>query len=257
MVIDFSKITVYEVIALILSFIAIMIPIVQWAWNKWFVQPVLVHLPTGKINPCFNRSGSYLRIESVYEALNKPVTVKHIAIKLVRAKDEKKLNQVWSSFWSPITQNFSGKYASTIEGAHPFRIEKNSITTAFTEFEDLHGSLQRSLADFDKDVHFFIKECLDQMLPYGETVARFEKESFFANMKDALTQDFFWEIGKYEVEILVKYDDKEKSFLYSFEINEAEHNKLMHNLKETLLAPIKLAYNLPLDFQMVTLKLDK
>ena len=135
MVIDFSKITVYELIALILSFIAIMIPIVQWAWNKWIVKPILKLLPTGKINPYFNRSGSYLGIESVYEAINKPITVKHIALKIVRCRDEKKLNQVWSSFWSPITQRFSGNYSSTIEGAHPFRIEKNSITTAFTEAE--------------------------------------------------------------------------------------------------------------------------
>ena len=256
MVIDFSKITVYELIALILSFIAIMIPIVQWAWNKWIVKPILKLLPTGKINPYFNRSGSYLGIESVYEAINKPITVKHIALKIVRCRDEKKLNQVWSSFWSPITQRFSGNYSSTIEGAHPFRIEKNSITTAFTEFEDLHNTLQRSLAEYDKDVDFFIKDCLTQMLPFNETVEKFEQQPFFKNMKDILLQEFFWDIGKYKIEILVKYDETEKSFSYEFEINEVEHNKLLHNLKETLLVPLKQAYKLPLGFQGVTLKLD-
>lgn len=256
MEIDFSKITVYEVIALFLSFIAIMIPIVQWAWNRWLVKPVLNHLTTGKINPCFNRSGSYLRIESVYEAVNKPITVKHIALKLIRCRDEKKLNQVWSSFWSPITQNFSGKYTSTIEGAHPFRIEKNSITTAFTEFEDLSNTLQRSLSEFDRDVDFFVKDCLGQMLPYSETIARFEKQTFYKNMKDALMKEFFWDIGKYKAEIVVKYDDSEKTFSYSFVINEVEYNKLKHNVEETLLSPIKQAYNMLFDFQVVSLKLD-
>lgn len=256
MKIDFSTITIYEAIALLLSFVAIMIPIVQWAWNKWVVKPILNHLTTGKINPCFNRSGSYLRIESVYEAINKPIIVKHIALKLIRSRDEKKLNQVWSCFWSPISQNFSGKYSSTIEGAHPFRIEKNSVTTAFTEFEDLHNTLDRSLAEFDKDVHFFIKDCLDQMDTFNATVEKFEEQIFFKNMKDALLQNFFWEIGKYKASIIVKYDDEETTFSYCFEINETEYNKLKHNLRETLLAPIKQAYNLPLDFQNVTLKLD-
>lgn len=197
MKIDFSTITVYELIALILSFIAIMIPIVQWAWNKWIVKPILKLLPTGKINPYFNRSGSYLGIESVYEAINKPITVKHIALKIIRCRDEKKLNQVWSSFWSPITQRFSGNYSSTIEGAHPFRIEKNSITTAFTEFEDLHNTLQRSLAEYDKDVDFFIKDCLTKMFLFNDTVEKFEQQPFFKKYERYFVAGIFlgyWQI---------------------------------------------------------------
>lgn len=39
--------TVYEKWALILSAIAIMIPIIQWVWKKWIVQPKLNHYHTG------------------------------------------------------------------------------------------------------------------------------------------------------------------------------------------------------------------
>ena len=41
--------TVYEKWALILSAIAILIPIIQWVWKKWIVQPKLNHYHTGFI----------------------------------------------------------------------------------------------------------------------------------------------------------------------------------------------------------------
>ena len=150
MVVDFSKITVYEVIALIMSFIAIIVPFVKWAWQKWFVKPVLNHLPTGKVYPFFNKLGSYLKIESVYEARNKPIVVKNISLRMTRLRDEKKLNEKWSNFFSPMTQSFKGGLSYSAEGAHPFRIEIDSLTTAFTEFEDSHNTLHRSLSELDK-----------------------------------------------------------------------------------------------------------
>lgn len=257
MEVDFSKITVYEIIALILSFIAIVTPIVQWMWRKWVVKAILNHLPTGKVCACFNRSGSYLKIESVYEALRKPVSVKHIAIKMTRMQDDKKLNQVWSSFWSPVTQNFKGSYSSTIEGAHPFRVEANSITTAFTEFEDPQNTLNRSIVDFEQKIDFFIKDCLDRMYTFPMALEEFKKQSFYSEMRRLLEQEFFWKIGIFKVDLIVKYNETEKMFSYSFEINERDYEKLRHNLEETLIINIKNAYQVKFDFQNVVLNLNE
>lgn len=255
MKVDFSTITVYEVIALVLSFIAIVVPFIKWSWYKWVVKPVLKHLPTGKVYPCFNMSGSYLKVESVFEALNKPITVKNIALRMTRVRDEKKLNQNWSSFWSPVTQSFKEGFSSTSETAHPFRIEKDSLTTAFTEFEDPHNSLNRSLAEFEMERDFFIKDCLDKMLDYRAALDKFRESSMYKKMYDILLQEFFWSIGNYKIEIIVKYGKEKKVFSYNFDINEAEHNKLLHNLNETLIVPIKRAYQQRLDFSLVVLNL--
>ena len=91
MVIDFSRITIYEIFALILSIIAILIPIIQWAWKKWIIKPVLYHLPTGRAYLFINRSGSYIQIEGVFEAKNKPTSVKNVTLKVLRVKDDKVL----------------------------------------------------------------------------------------------------------------------------------------------------------------------
>src|SRR5699024_11574136 len=49
MTIDFdTPMTFYELLAIILAVIAIIIPILQWIWKKWVIKPVLNHLITGR-----------------------------------------------------------------------------------------------------------------------------------------------------------------------------------------------------------------
>ncbi len=256
MVVDFSKITIYEAIALILSFIAIIIPFIKWLWDKWFVKPVLNHLPTGNINPFFNKSGSYLKIESVYEALNKPIIVKKIAIRVTCVQNEKKLNENWLSFWSPVTLSSKDNFSSSTETAHPFRIEKNSLTTAFIEFEAPQSLLGRKLAQYNKSVEAFVKKQLIDNLEYDNVVKELKSQPFYNSMRNDLLHEFFWEIGSYKIEIIVKYDENEKKFHECFKIDETAHDKLMHNLDEVLLEKIKMNYNIPFDYCFVVVKLD-
>jgi hypothetical protein len=256
MVIDFSTITIYEVIALILSFIAIMIPIVQWAWNKWIVRPVLRHIPTGKLYPCFNAAGSYLRIESVYEALHKPITVKNIALRVTRLRDDVKLNLKWASFPCPVSQTSNDNFFVSYESAHPFRIERNSVVTAFTEFEDPDHLLQTFLAKNEGQKNIFAEKCINEGLDYNDALKKFKKQNFYKETNDFLTKCFFWYKGEYKIELIVKYEEKEEIFSHKFKIGEIEHDKLMCNLDETCLLPLKKAYKQALNLQWVTLQLD-
>ncbi len=41
MIIDFTKITIYEILALLLSLIAILVPLFKWLWRTWFVKAKL------------------------------------------------------------------------------------------------------------------------------------------------------------------------------------------------------------------------
>ena len=93
MVIDFNKpMSFYELLAIILAAIAIIIPILQWIWKKWITKPILNHLITGRAFLFINRSGSYMQIEGVYDAQNKPVLIRKINLNLIRKRDEKALN---------------------------------------------------------------------------------------------------------------------------------------------------------------------
>ena len=132
MEIDFTTpMTFYELLAIILAAIAIIIPIAQAAWKRLIITPKLNFLPTGRVTLFFNQSGSYLRVDGVYEAENKPIAVKNISVTVTRKKDGQKLNLSWSSFISPVNQSMVGNYLQTTESAHPFRIEADSITSAW------------------------------------------------------------------------------------------------------------------------------
>ena len=45
MTIDFTKITVYEILALILSLVAILVPLVKWLWKTFCVRAKLQFIP--------------------------------------------------------------------------------------------------------------------------------------------------------------------------------------------------------------------
>ena len=135
--IDFTtKMSIYELLALIVSVVSLFAQIIKWAWKKWFKKAKLNYLPNGTANLFFNQSGSYLRIDGVYEALNKAVSIKNITISVKRKRDDAKLNLSWSYFISPVSQNLVGNYVQTTEKAHPFRIDVDSIACAFIEFAD-------------------------------------------------------------------------------------------------------------------------
>ena len=66
MAIDFdTPMTFYELLAVILAAIAIIIPIVQAIWKKWFKKEKLNYISNGKAKLLFNQSGSYLQIDGV------------------------------------------------------------------------------------------------------------------------------------------------------------------------------------------------
>ncbi|MCM1214301.1 MAG: hypothetical protein NC331_01495 [Lachnospiraceae bacterium] len=248
MVIDFSKITIYEVLALILAGVAILIPIIQWAWKKWAVKPVLIYIPTGRATLFFNQSGSYIRIEGVYEAKYKPISVKKIAVTIKRQRDDKTLNLKWSSFISPINQNVLGNYMQTIESAHPFRIEADSIQCAFTEFGDSYDSFGKTFRSSTSALFGKISEITTNYKDYSSAEKVYKDIPEYVVAKEILSKEFFWEIGKYSVDIEVDYGDENKHFSYMFSVGEQENKLLMDNIEEALVSPLKSVYGVNWDY---------
>ena len=255
MTIDFSKITVYELLALVLATVALFIPLVQWAWKKWCVKPILRHLPTGRAFLFINRSGSYIQIQGVYEAQNKPISVKNIMLKIIRKKDDKALNLKWSTFTSPVNQRIVGNFASTTEIAHPFRIDADSIVCAFTEFGDFFNSSEKTFQPFYNALVKDVKEICVLGLPFDQAIKKYKSAKSYAAATDALKSELFWEIGQYEIIMEVGHGKESSKFLYEFEVNSEDHQHLLHNIDETLLSPLKDAYRIPYDLQIVQVEL--
>lgn len=257
MIIDFSKITIYEVFALILSITAILIPIIQLAWKKWVVKPILYHIPTGRAYLFINRSGSYIQIEGVFEAKNKPISVKNITLKVLRTKDDKVLNLRWSTFTSPVSQRIVGNYSSITETAHPIRIDADSIICAFIEFADFYDSFSKSF----QPSYDALAQQLDKINPlnisYDQACPIYTSSEPYKTAKSLLDKELFWEIGQYEVTLEAEYGEEKVSFFYEFSINPDDYKRIEFNLAETLVKPLKDLYGRALTMQTVQVELRK
>ena len=250
-----AKMTTYEKWAITLSILAILIPIIQWVWRRWISKPVLRHLPTGRAFLFINRSGSYIQIEGVYEAENKPISVKNINLQVIRKQDNSMLNLSWSTFTSPVNQKFVGNYTSTSEIAHPFRIDANNVVCAFTEFSDFYDSsakmFQPYYATLVKDAQKLIKSEISFEQAYNEYI----ELNSYKEAKAFLEKILFWEIGKYETILEVEYNTRKAFFKYTFDVSKEDYEHLISNLNETILSPLKDAYVIPYAFQMVKVEL--
>lgn len=255
MTIDFSVITIYELMALILAAVAIVIPpLAKLTWERLIRKPKINYYHDKKIRLYFNLSGSYVRINGTLEALNQPVLIKDISVS-IRKKNSGKLDLSWSIFFSPVTQHFIGAMAQANEVAHPFRIEANSVSCAFIEFADRNEIAFRNINLSTKELFDTIPALMGSAQNYQTALSQYENIDLYKNACQNISKELFWDIGKYEVLLTVSYLDKQKTFKYYFDIHERECAVLQQNIKECLLAPLKNAFNVKSNFQEPTVEL--
>lgn len=143
-----ESMTKYEKFSIVLAIAAlvfsVLVPLIQWIYREKR-KAVLKYYPTGHAFAYCNLSGSYIRIDGVFEALKRAISLKKVSISIVRKKDEKKLNLEWLKFYSPSTQSFMGLQAFAEELAHPFRIDADHVACAFIEFSDPNDSAGKTI----------------------------------------------------------------------------------------------------------------
>lgn len=250
--------TKYETIAVILSIIAILSPIIQWGWKKWIQKEKLNYYPNGRATLFFNQSGSYIEIDGVYEAVNKSIVIKKIDLRITRRKDGKKLNLSWSSLISPVNQNVYGmgmQTTKTTEMAHPFRIEGNSIICAFIEFADTFNSAGKNFSICTKELYQQIKQMDTSTINYEQAIEKYMALKEYQKARDSFEKEFYWEIGKYDVVIDVNYDKKCKIFRYEMNVEEADSSQLRENIDESLIAFLKQGYGVKWNFKSIDAEL--
>lgn len=249
--------TIYEILAICISVVALLVPLFQWIWKKWISKAKLNYYPTGQACLYFNQSGSYLRIDGVFEALKKPIALKNVDLHIRRQKDGQNLNLTWSSFISPVSQNIAGNFSQIIEHAHPFRIEAESIACAFIEFGDQFNAsgkiIAKELDVLDKKIKFSKGNGKN----YETVLEEYRTLPEFATAKTTLEKEFYWEIGKYDVDIEVRYEKKTVHFYYQIIIDETQNTELKQNIEESLISPIKDFYRIPRNYKNIRIELQE
>ncbi len=242
----------YETISTVLSIIAIvlsiLVPLAQWVWKKWIMTAKVKYYPTGQATLFFNQSGSYIRFNGVLESQRKATTIKKMSLVLTRKRDDQKLKLVWSFLISPVNQNMLGNYVQTMEAAHPFRVEADSVACAFVEYSDPSDSSGKKIRKICLDLSSSMLQ-ISQSPSYEEALSAFSKSPEYIDAKNSLLSDFYWEIGKYTVDVSVDYDKrKAKTFSFDFTVSEQNYTDLRNNIDESLIIKLKEYYRVPRAF---------
>lgn len=251
-----TAMTIYERWALIISIIALLVPVLQWAWKKWIIRAKLNHYQTGYGYLFINQSGSYIRIQSVYEAINKPISVKNISLRVVRKRDNQQRNYSWMAFTSPANVQFVGNSASSVEIAHPFRIEADNVFCAFTEFGEADQNAYRTLLPHYEKLSNKAKILHDSVPNYDEAVVNYITCEEYKQATEKLKEELFWIIDKYTATISVVYGKKKKEFTLAFEVTNEQFSLLESNMKESLIIPLKDVYGIPRAMQAVQVQIN-
>lgn len=237
----------YERIATIISIVAIifsvLIPLCQWIWKRWIETAKVTFHQSGQATLFFNQSGSYIRFNGVIESKNKAATIRKMSLTVQRNRDERKLNLEWSYLISPIHQSMLGNIVQTMEVAHPFRVEADSVACAFIEYSDPSDSsgikIRKICSDLAPTINTIVSECTC----YDDAWGRLSKELAYSESKKDLLNDFFWDTGKYSVDVIVEYDKgKTKRFSYMFSVSEQNYTDLRSNIDESLVCALKGFY---------------
>lgn len=243
----------YETITTVLSIIAIcvsiLIPLVQWVYKKWIATAIVKFYPTGQATLFFNQSGSYIRINGVIESERSSATIKKMRIVLTRKNDDRKLYFTWSYLISPVNARMLGNYVQTTEAAHPFRVEADSVACAFVEYSDPSDSSGIKIRNICTDLLPLLTQ-ISQNRTYDEAISAFRKSPEYIDAKNSLLSDFFWEVGKYSVDVAVEYG-KQKTCTFSYEFTVTEQNSmdLRNNIDESLVTKLKEYYHVPWAFK--------
>lgn len=242
---DFSvPITFYEFLAIILSTLAVLIPIIKWGYEKFVKKLKFSFMPSGTISLYHNRSGSYLHLGGVYDAKNKPAIVKEISVNVIRESDKATLSLIWSTLPSPVYRNVGGNYESSFETAHPFKVSADTLEPVFIEFSNRNENM-----DEKTDAILFAVHSVARIILAKPNINPFEADQHVKKSDEAntalikLNDIFFWKAGTYELQLVTLYNDTCLRNTYQFTITDDESSRLRRNIESMLIIPVAEHFN--------------
>ena len=239
--------TTYELIAIILSILALVIPALKWLYDKFLKRLEIDFLPSGMITLLHNRSGSYITLGGVYEAKNKSTTVKEIS-----AKVNATLSLLWSVFPSPVFRSVAGNYETTFETAHPFKVEADTLAPAFVEFSNTASNM----TEVSDGILFPVVKASTAILSQAnitvlaaDTAVKSLPE--YNTAKLALNDFFFWKADIYELVLTTVHSKGTFDKKYVFQLLADESSSLRSNIDNLLVIHVANHFGLSLQMKSV------
>lgn len=251
-----TPISLYELIAIIFSAIALITPIIKMLYNKVFKRLKIDFLPSDIVTVYYNKSGSYISFGGVFDVKNKPVVISKMSVKITRKSDMVELPLDWSTFSSPTYRRIAGAYESTYERAHPIRVEANSLVPLYVEFESVVENLEEKSNKTLDPVYRFTNALIssDQSITVSkaDAVVRASEEAKCARL--ALHNNFFWKEDEYIITLVTSYNKKTLLCSYCFSLSDEESKKLQENLDNLIVGAVADRFKLKLNMNTIRKK---
>lgn len=244
--------TVYELIAIILSVLALIIPAIKWVYDKFFKRLKIDFLPSGMITLFHNKSGSYISLGGVYEAQNKSTTIKEISAKVIRKSDNATLSLMWSTFSSPVFRSIAGNYESSFETAHPFKVEADTLVPAFVEFADAASNMDETTNNVLQPVENASIPILSQTniaLLVADTGVKALPE--YSTAKLSLNDYFFWKKGTYEIILTTVHSKGSFDKKYELRLSKEESDLMRQNIDNLLVLHVAKHFRMTMPMNSV------
>lgn len=250
---DFKQpVTAYELIAIIISMVALAAPILKWLHNKFIRRIRFDFLPSSSITLYHNKSGSYLSLGGVYESKNKAATVKDVSVIVTRRSDNANLSLNWSTFPSPVFRKVAGNFETSFETAHPIKVEADSLTPMFVEFSNSDENINEISESILQPISSVSYSILSQPnIQVKIADSQLKQTDEYQNAKISLNDYFFWKPGKYDLSLITEYNNSKLIKKYEFELTTDESGRLRNNIDNILVEHVATFFRLNLSISTV------
>ena len=145
----------------------------------------------------------------------------------------------------------------TLPETHRFVSYLVSVSCAFIEFADPFDSFGKIFRKHTSILFSKITSIQEHSASYSDAVKAYMSLPEYITAKQLLEKEFFWEIGKYSIDLQVCFGKKEKIFQYTITVGEGEYEQLKSNIDEALLSPLKRDYSIPWDYHSTVVELQQ
>lgn len=91
---------------------------------------------------------------------------------------------------------------------------------------------------------------------YLEALSKYQSSDEYKR-KSIIEKDFFWNIGQYNIELTTFYENKSVKYSFTFSISESDYKKLISNIDESLIPPLKDTYMIMRNHQWADVELKE
>ena len=130
-------------------------------------------------------------------------------------------------------------FVSGNEQVHPFQITENSMVPIFVEFEVKNRTSSKEINLYMNQIEKYAYE-LNENNDFNKIWELYQKETSYVETVKCLEKEFYWETGRYSVDMIIHYNDNSKTeYSVEFDIPEEKSLKLRMNIQEVIMFPFK------------------